>query len=246
MPADQTAQAPMQAEPVQARIAQTMPTPNQKIPAGFEAPAVLEGADSNNEGGVISNEGFGSEYTFDDIASEPDRRGYFERIGSELKGSVMVDQSLTERLGNAFDAAYYGDPNTNTDGMESSVLFAKGFGEQLSDTWQEIKADPGRIIRDPLTLAYDLIETPFYYGTNGILGDPNSVARNQERGESLLNIGDAVEAGASDSKTAGYIFGGAILGARKGNLPGLKGRLKPIIGSDGQRIPFGFKSEAEF
>jgi hypothetical protein len=186
--------------------------------------AVPDGADSNNKSGVISNEGFDSEYTFDDIAAEPDRRGYFERIGSELKGSVMVEQTLGERLGNAAAAAYYGDPNTNTDGIESSVLFAKGFGEQLSDGWQELMAEPFSIIRDPLTLAYDQIETAFYYGTDGLLGDPDSVVRNQERGESLLNLADAVEVGASDSEKAGYLFGGALLGSRKGKLPGLNKR----------------------
>jgi hypothetical protein len=179
---------------------------------------VTPGVDSSKSGGVISvegvdadNEDFGPEYGFDDIAAMPDRREYFERIGDELRGSVVVDQPLSERLKNAGAAAYYGDPNTNTDGIESSVLFAKGFGEQLSDGWQELKADPFSIIRDPLTLAYDQIETAFYYGTGGLLGDPNSVARNQERAESLLNLGDAVKVSASDSEKAGYIFGGAIL-----------------------------------
>ncbi|MET0028059.1 MAG: hypothetical protein ABW101_10520 [Candidatus Thiodiazotropha sp.] len=201
---------------------------SQTIPVGDASDADLqavlgpvpEGADSNNQGSVILNEGLGSKYTFDDIAAEPDRRGYFERIGSGLKGSVIVDQSLTERLGNAFDAAYYGAPNTNTDGIESSVLFAKGFGEQLSDGWQELMADPFSIIRDPLTLAYDQIETAFYLGTNGFLGDPNSMARNQERGESLINLANSVEVVAGDSEKAGYLFGGAILGLKKGKLPG--------------------------
>ncbi|MEJ2407334.1 MAG: EndoU domain-containing protein [Candidatus Thiodiazotropha sp.] len=187
---------------------------------------VTPGADSSKAGGVISVEGvdaatedFGPEYGFDDIAAMPDRREYFERIGDELRGSVVVDQPLSERLKNAGAAAYYGDPNTNTDGIESSVLFAKGFGEQLSAGWQELKSDPFSIIRDPLTLAYDQIETAFYYGTGGLLGDPNSVARNQERAESLLNLGDAVKVSASDSEKAGYIFGGAILGLKKGKLP---------------------------
>jgi hypothetical protein len=99
-------------------------------------------ADSSKAGGVISVEGvdaatedFGPEYGFDDIAAMLDRREYFERIGDELRGGVVVDQPLSERLKNAGAAAYYGDPNTNTDGIESSVLFAKGFGEQLSDGW---------------------------------------------------------------------------------------------------------------
>jgi hypothetical protein len=187
-----------------------------------------------------------SQYDFDSIAAMPDERGYFERIGSELRGSVVVDQPLGERIENAAVAAYSGDPNNKLDGIESRVLVAKGWGRSLVDGLQGLSQDPFSIIRDPAILGYDQIQTAFYYGTDSLLGDPNSVARNQERSESLYNFVEAAKTSTNDPEMAGYLFGGAILGLKKGNLPGLNGRLKPIIGSDGQRIPFGFKNEADF
>ncbi|ODB85652.1 hypothetical protein A3194_12525 [Candidatus Thiodiazotropha endoloripes] len=169
-----------------------------------------------------------SQYDLNSIAAMPDKRGYFERIGGELLGSDVVDQPLGERIENAAVAAYSGDPNNKLDGIESRVLVAKGWGRSLVDGLQGLAQDPFSIIRDPAILGYDQIQTAFYSGTDGLLGDPNSVARNQERTESLYNFGEAVKTSTNDPEKAGYLFGGAILGSKKGKLPGLsKTGFKP-------------------
>jgi hypothetical protein len=166
-----------------------------------------------------------SQYNFDGIAVMPDERGYFERIGSELQGGMVVDQPLGERLENAAVAAYYGDPNNKLDGIESRVLSAKGLGRSFVDGLQELAQDPFGIIRDPVILGYDQIQTAFYYGTGGLLGNPNSVARNHERSESLFNFFEAAETSVNDPEKATYLFGGAILGLRKGKYPDAQNKL---------------------
>jgi hypothetical protein len=160
------------------------------------------------------------EYQLDDIAAMSDRRGYFERIGSEFEGSAVAEQPLAERLENAVYAAYYGDPNSRIDGIEAGVLSATGLGQSLADGIEALGQDPFSIIRDPVTLGYDQIQTAFYYTTGGLLGDPNSVLRNQGRTESFYDFVDAAKASINDPEQAGYLFGGALLGLRRGGLPG--------------------------
>jgi hypothetical protein len=160
------------------------------------------------------------EYQLDDIAAMSDRRGYFERIGSEFEGSAVAEQPLAERLENAVYAAYYGDPNSRIDGIEAGVLSATGLGQSLADGIEALGQDPFSIIRDPVTLGYDQIQTAFYYTTGGLLGDPNSVLRNQGRTESFYDFVDAAKASTNDPEQAGYLFGGALLGLRRGGLPG--------------------------
>jgi hypothetical protein len=146
---------------------------------------------------------------------------------------VVVDQPLGERIENAAVAAYSGDPNNKLDGIESRVLVAKGWGRSLVDGLQGLAQDPFGIIRDPAILGYDQIQTAFYFGTDGLLGDPNSVVRNDERTESLYNFVEAAKTSTNDPEKAGYLFGGAILGLKKGKLPGPNSKLKGVV--DGHR-----------
>jgi hypothetical protein len=72
-----------------------------------------------------------------------------------------------------------------------------------------------------------------------LLGDPNSVLRNQGRTESFYDFVDAAKASINDPEQVGYLFGGALLGLRRGGLPGAsKGTgfssIKPLNADEAQ------------
>ncbi|MCU7929036.1 MAG: hypothetical protein KZQ97_21750 [Candidatus Thiodiazotropha sp. (ex Dulcina madagascariensis)] len=161
-----------------------------------------------------------SGYELADLAAIPDNRGYFERIGDALQGSVVIQEPLSERLMNAASIAYYGDPNSKNDGLEAIYSTAQGLTRSAIDQGKEIWNNPSSLVMDPLVLAYDQIEAGGYYLSGGLIGDPNSVARNQARTESAFNFLDGAKASISDPGEFSYLFGGAMLGLRRGGLPG--------------------------